>query len=289
MAETRKRGERDPKGRSGGFGETVKTAVVALGIALLIRTFLVQAFRIPSGSMEDTLLVGDFLLVDKITYGARVPFTDSRLPGLREPRRGDILVFKDPRTDRDFIKRCVATGGETITIRDDQVFIDELPLTEPYKVLKPYPGPSRRDFGPLQVPGKSLFMMGDNRNNSQDSRYWNALAPERVVGRAFVLYWSTDPDRAPRWVRDMREDWVKGLLQLVLGRPRIRRVGTWIAKDWSDVYAHGMAEAQKAPGLPAAAHAGTLPPSPPSAADSSAPPGAAADSAASPGAAPTDE
>jgi signal peptidase I len=242
-------------GKHGGFGETLKTAVIALLIALLIRTFLVQAFRIPSGSMEDTLLVGDFLLVDKITYGARVPGTDFRLPGLREPRRGDILVFKDPRTNRDYIKRCIAVGGENILIREDEVYIDGQPLEEPYKVLKPYPGPSRRNFGPLEVPDKSLFMMGDNRNNSQDSRYWNALDPDRVVGRAFVLYWSTDPARAPAFVRDMSEDWVKGLLQLVLGRPRVRRVGTWLAHDWTDVYARGMAATKEIPGLPGEAAA----------------------------------
>ncbi|MFN8178686.1 MAG: signal peptidase I [bacterium] len=236
------------RGQSGGFDETFKTIVIALAIALLIRTFLAQAFRIPSGSMEDTLLVGDFLLVDKVTYGAKVPFTDFRLPGLRDPRRGDIIVFKDPRTNRDYIKRCVAVGGENLLIRDNQVFINGKPLDEPYKALKPVPGPARSNFGPLRIPGKDLFMMGDNRNNSQDSRYWNALTPDRVVGRAFVLYWSTDPDRAPSWVQSMPETWVKGLLQLILGRPRITRVGRWLAKDWRPVYAKGMSA-----GAPAAA------------------------------------
>ncbi len=253
MAKSKERGGRT--GKHGGAGETLKTALIALAIALLIRTFLVQAFRIPSGSMEDTLLVGDFLLVDKITYGARIPGTDWRLPGLREPRRGDILVFKDPRTNRDYIKRCVAVGGETILIRQDEVYIDGHPLDEPYKVLKPYPGPSRRNFGPMEVPDEALFMMGDNRNNSQDSRYWNALDPDRVVGRAFVLYWSTDPTRAPTFVRDMNEDWVKGLLQLVLGRPRVRRVGTWLAHDWTDVYMRGMTATRDVPGLPGEAAA----------------------------------
>lgn len=256
MATPLKRGTDRAKRVHSGFGETVKTVVVALSIALLLRTFLVQAFRIPSGSMEDTLLVGDFLLVDKITYGARVPFTDWRLPGLREPRRGDILVFKDPRTDRDYIKRCVAVGGETIFIRDNQVFIDSKPLEEPYRVLKHYPGPTRSNFGPLKVAGKTLFMMGDNRNNSQDSRYWNALAPERVVGRAFVLYWSTDPNGAPSFVQGMSENWVKGLLQLILGRPRITRVGTWLARDWRPVYAKGL-DTTGGLGLPSAAAAAT--------------------------------
>jgi signal peptidase I len=216
--------------------ETIKTAIFALAIALFIRTFIVQAFRIPSGSMEDTLLIGDFLLVDKLTYGAKVPFTDRRLPGFRDPRRGDIIVFKDPRTNRDYIKRCIATDGETIEIKHNEVYIDGQVLPEPYKALKHVRGPVRDNFGPHTVQGGGLFMMGDNRNNSQDSRYWNDLDPGRVVGRAFVLYWSTDPDKAPRFVQRMSESWVKGFLQLFMGRPRLRRFGKWLAKDWSKTY-----------------------------------------------------
>jgi len=223
--------------RKAGSHETLKTAVYALLIALVIRTFLIQAFRIPSGSMEDTLLIGDFLLVDKITYGANIPGTRWRLPGFRNPRRGDILVFKDPRTNRDFIKRCVATGGETIEVKSNDVYIDGQPIPEPYKVLKPVRGPVREDYGPRQLPDATLFMMGDNRNNSQDSRYWNELDPARVVGRAFILYWSTDPERSPGWVRNMGESWVKGFLQLFLGMPRLRRVGKWLATDYGEVYA----------------------------------------------------
>jgi signal peptidase I len=215
--------------------------VIAIGIALFIRTFLVQAFRIPSGSMEDTLLIGDFLLVDKITYGAKVPFTEWRLPGLRDPRRGDIIVFKDPRTNRDYIKRCVATGGETIQLVDNVVSIDGKVLDEPYKAIKPVPGPVRDDFGPKTIRDQALFMMGDNRNNSQDSRYWNELDPGRVVGRAFVLYWSSDPERSPKWVRSMSESPMKGFLSLFLGRPRLARVGTWLAKDYQPVYEKGFA------------------------------------------------
>ena len=119
--------------------ESFRTIFWALVIAIVIRTFFVQAFRIPSGSMEDTLLIGDFLLVDKITFGARVPGTQFRLPGFREPRQGDIIVFKDPNTNRDFIKRCIAIGGETISIDDNQVSVNAEPLDEPYKYLKPVP------------------------------------------------------------------------------------------------------------------------------------------------------
>jgi len=230
--------------------ESFKTIVFAILIALFIRTFLVQAFRIPSGSMEDTLLVGDFLLVDKITYGAKIPGTDWRLPGLRDPRRGDIIVFKDPRTNRDYIKRAIAVGGETIELRSNVVSIDGRTLEEPYKAIKPVPGPVRDDFGPYHVRDEGLFMMGDNRNNSQDSRYWNELDPDRVVGRAFILYWSSDPNRSPQWVRTMDESPVKGFLSLFLGRPRLERVGTWLAHDYTPVYAQGSAAAAPASATP---------------------------------------
>ncbi len=224
------------------FSENTKTILIALVIALFIRTFFVQAFRIPSGSMEDTLLIGDFLLVDKITYGAKFPGTNWRLPGFREPRRGDILVFKDPRTNRDFIKRCVAVGGETIEVRENQVLIDGKPLDEPYKVLKWVPGIARENYGPRHIPEGTLFMMGDNRNNSQDSRYWNELDIDRVVGRAFVLYWSSDTETAPGWLAQVPDSPIplRGILSLFLGRPRLKRIGTWLAKDYSSVYREGM-------------------------------------------------
>ena len=219
----------------------MRTAVYALLIALFIRTFIVQAFRIPSGSMEETLLVGDFLLVDKLTYGAKVPGTKWRLPGFRDPRRGDIIVFKDPRTSRDYIKRCIATDGETVELKSNDVYIDGRLIAEPYRTLKGRVDPRHSNFGPRTITHGALFMMGDNRNNSQDARFWpefsNQLDPTRVVGRAFVLYWSTDPEGSPRWVRNMSESWVKGFLQLFLGRPRIKRVGRWLATNYTGVYA----------------------------------------------------
>lgn len=240
---SRERGKAASKAKPETFGDNVRTILFAVFIALVIRTFFIQAFRIPSGSMEDSLLVGDFLLVDKITYGAKIPFTEIRLPGLRDPRRGDIIVFKDPRTNRDFIKRCIATGGETLELRSNVVSINGKTLEEPYKAIKPVPGPVRENFGPYVVRDNALFMMGDNRNNSQDSRYWDALDPNRIVGRAFVLYWSSDPEGSPAWVRDMDETPLKGFLSLFLGRPRIRRVGTWLAKDFTPIYNQGFAAA----------------------------------------------
>jgi len=268
-------GPRKPKDA---FAENVRTLVYALAIALFIRTFLVQAFRIPSGSMEETLLVGDFLLVDKITLGARVPGTNWRLPGLRQPRRGDILVFKDPRTDRDFIKRCIGKGGETLKVVDNDVFINGHELPEPYKHIGPgggidlsnfpYRSAARREVKrwvqaermrsgiapttPMpdgyRIPDDRIFMMGDNRNNSADSREWGSLDKSRVVGRAFVLYWSSDPDHAPGWVRRMPENWVKGFFQLFLGRPRLRRLGTWLAHDYTDSYETALHATATAPG-----------------------------------------
>lgn len=259
------------------FAENVRTLVYALAIALFIRTFLVQAFRIPSGSMEETLLIGDFLLVDKVTFGANVPGTDWRLPGFRKPHRGDILVFKDPVTNRDFIKRCIGQGGETLKVVNNEVHIDGQPLTEPYKHVGPgsldlanfpYRTAARQELerwvaadrmrrgialdSPMpdgyRIPDDRIFMMGDNRNNSSDSRAWGSLEQSRVVGRAFVLYWSSDPDHAPRWVRNLPENWVKGFFQLFLGKPRLRRLGTWLAHDYSDIYDANPHTAVAAPG-----------------------------------------
>src|SRR5882762_2419930 len=117
--------------------EYVEAALWALIITLFLRAFVIQAFRIPSESMRDTLLVGDFLFVNKFEYGAKIPFTHIRLPGVRQPRRGDVIVFQFPQDpSKDFIKRCIATGGQTIEIKDKQVYVDGVKLREPYAVHK---------------------------------------------------------------------------------------------------------------------------------------------------------
>ena len=188
--------------------EYVEAALWALVLTLFLRAFVIQAFRIPSASMEETLLIGDFLFVNKFEYGPKIPFTNIRLPGLRAPKRGDVIVFQFPQDpSKDFIKRCVATGGQTLEVRDKQVFVDGRRMVEPYAIhsdpnVRPAGYDYRDNFGPVTVGDHQLFMMGDNRDNSNDSRYWGALPMNLVKGHALFLYWSWDGDRNwPRWNR----------------------------------------------------------------------------------------
>jgi len=172
--------------------EYIEVIVISVILALFVRTFVVQAFRIPSGSMEDTLLVGDFLLVSKFLYW----FTD--------PKPDDIIVFKYPLDpSRDFIKRCVAVQGQTVEIRDKELLVDgrriSLPPQGKHVDSATYPlGTNTRDnFGPVTVPPGHVFVLGDNRDNSRDSRYWGFLNEKLIKGKAFVLYWS--------WRREARD------------------------------------------------------------------------------------
>jgi len=157
--------------------------------------------------MMDTLLVGDYILVNKFLYGPEIPLTELHLPALRDPRRGDIIVFKYPQDEkRDFIKRIVATGGERVQIRGHQVLVNGKPLNEPYTKFADsgirggdaYCGYA---YGcePTLVPPDSYFVMGDNRDNSQDSRYWGFVKRDKIKGKAFLIYWSWDGDR--HWLR----------------------------------------------------------------------------------------
>ena len=178
--------------------EYVETGLWVVALTFLLRAFVIQAFRIPSESMMPTLLKGDFLFVNKFEYGPKIPFTRVRLPGIRAPRRGDVIVFRNPRDPRqDLIKRCIATGGETIEIRNKQVIVDGDTLREPYAIrvdqsIRP-PGFEPRDnFGPYTLGPGELFMMGDNRDNSNDSRFWGPVKMDLVKGRAMFIYFSTD-------------------------------------------------------------------------------------------------
>jgi signal peptidase I len=189
--------------------EYAEAIVIAILLALVIRTLIVQAFTIPSGSMMDTLLVGDYILVNKFLYGPELPLTDYRLPALRSPHRGDIIVFKYPQDERrDFIKRIIGTPGDTVLVRGHTVYVNGKPLVEPYtrKLESPLGDRGQPTFcgyayacEPTTVPADSYFVMGDNRDNSQDSRYWGFVRREKIKGKAFLIYWSWDSDR--HWLR----------------------------------------------------------------------------------------
>jgi signal peptidase I len=205
--------------------EYVEAALWALVLTFLLRAFVIQAFRIPSESMLDTLLVGDFLFVNKFEFGPKIPFTHVRLPGLRAPRTGDIIVFQFPgNPSQDFIKRCIATGGQTVEVRDKRVYVDGQPSPAADRLAvhrdpslqpcvpdaPPYPEDAslrqcRDEFGPFRVPPGRLFMMGDNRENSNDSRFWGTVPMDYVKGRALFIYWSWDSAHFhPRWERLLR-------------------------------------------------------------------------------------
>ncbi|MBM3306772.1 MAG: signal peptidase I [Candidatus Eisenbacteria bacterium] len=185
-----------PGRRKGYFRDFVETVLTAVALALVLRAFVVQTFRIPSGSMEDTLLVGDFLIVNKFLYGIKVPFTDTRLPGIRDPRYGDVVVFEYPNPDararkENYVKRVIGTPGDVVALRNNALFLNGERKEETFVKLKP-PTPRWADFGPIKVPEGSLFMMGDNRNWSADSRDWGFLDIGRVKGKAVMIYWSWD-------------------------------------------------------------------------------------------------
>ena len=197
--------------------EYFESIVVAVILALFVRTFVFQAFKIPTGSMKPNLLVGDHLLVNKFIFApAATPLERALLP-TRDVRRGDILVFKFPEEpERDFIKRTIGLPGETVELRNQTVLINGQPLTEPYANYLFPPADDtqadsfdiRRRYGPVTVPSGHYFMMGDNRDDSQDSRFWGFLPAHYIKGRALFIYWSFDvPDDgtsagfAPRWGR----------------------------------------------------------------------------------------
>jgi signal peptidase I len=167
--------------------------VLAVGLALFVRTFFIQAFRIPSESMEDTLLVGDFLFANKLLYGPKLPFADVRLPAFRDPKPGDIIIFKYPQDPKvDYIKRCVAVEGQTVELIDDQLYVDGVLRDEPFSKYVFGSRPDRH-FGPFMVPAGHIFMMGDNRDNSADSRAWGPLDKKLISGKAMFIYFSWNP------------------------------------------------------------------------------------------------
>jgi signal peptidase I len=194
--------------------ELFEALFVALILAVFIRTYFVQAFKIPSGSMEDTLLIGDHLLVNKFLYGTRLPVIDREVLQVRTPERGDVIVFEFPQDAgepyfkrRDFIKRVVGLPGDVVEIRNKQVYVNGQSLNFPQEVHKEQdvlpPEVSPRDFlRAVRVPEGKYFAMGDNRDRSFDSRFWGFVDHSKIRGKAWVKYWSWDPDKGgPRWDR----------------------------------------------------------------------------------------
>ncbi len=181
--------------------EYAESIIVAILLALVIRTFVVQAFKIPSGSMEDTLLIGDHLLVTKFLYGTKIPFTDTKILTIRDPRRGDVVVFEYPEdASKDFIKRVVGLPGDVVEGKEKKVFVNGKPFENPYEIHKeqeviPKAQNPRDTFGPVTVPADSYFVMGDNRDRSYDSRFWGFVKSSKIKGKAFIKYWSWDSDK----------------------------------------------------------------------------------------------
>lgn len=214
------------------FDNWMRSLGMALVLFLLIRTFLIEAFQIPSGSMERTLLAGDFLFVNKAVYGAQIPGTKARLPGYESPRRGDVIVFAYPKNpELNYVKRVIGMAGDTVEMRHGEVRVNGRRLVEPY-VQRVDPShdvsdpefawqrdyfvgapddvrrlrPTRNSWGPLVVPPGKFFVLGDNRDNSADSRYWGFVDAKAVKGRPLVVYFSYDREahQALPWLTDIR-------------------------------------------------------------------------------------
>jgi signal peptidase I len=219
--------------------EWFKSLAIALLLFLVIRTFVIEAFRIPTGSMETTLLVGDFLLVNKAVYGAQVPGTAVRLPSFGEPDRGDVVVFTPPHEpDKNYVKRLVGLPGDTLFMRDKVLFVNGIPVAEPYaRHGDPMdvhdPGmrwqldhlldqsqrlqyrPSRDNWGPVTVPADRYFVLGDNRDDSQDSRYWGFVDQVAIKGKPLFVYYSFNPRtlRHAPWLTEIRWDRIGGAIE----------------------------------------------------------------------------
>jgi len=221
----------NPKPPKGFIREWVEAILVALVIALVLRTFVVQAFKIPSSSMEDTLLIGDHLLVNKFIFGTKAPFMDGRFLQIREPERGDVIVFEFPPDTfderlafwqkRDFIKRVIGLPGDKVEVRDKTVFINDKEFHVEQEVFKDsslrdrcfeigdwrkrmrIPSSRERDcMLPTTVPEGHYFVLGDNRDRSHDSRFWGFVPMENIKGLAFIKYWSWDANE--NWPRFSR-------------------------------------------------------------------------------------
>ena len=190
------------------FREYAEAIIMALVLALFIRTFIVQAFKIPSGSMIPTLQIGDHILVNKLAYGVRMPFLEHYLVRYGSVQRGDVVVFIYPEDrSKDFIKRVIGLPGDTVEVRNKKIFINGKQIDDPHAYFAGYDPTvgavgSGDDYGPKVVPQNHIFVMGDNRDRSYDSRFWGFVDLDDVRGKAFLIYWSWDgTDRWVRWER----------------------------------------------------------------------------------------
>lgn len=190
---TKQTGEKHKKSL---FREYLEAAIIAIFLALFIRAFVIQAFKIPSGSMEPTLLVGDHILVNKFIYGIKVPFINKTIISISKPKRGDIAVFIYPLDmKKDFIKRVIGLPGEKIEIINRNILINGNLFDDPFGVYD-RGSKENKKLGPIIVPANSIFVMGDNRDHSYDSRYWGVVPLELLKGKAIIVYWSW-----PHWKR----------------------------------------------------------------------------------------
>ena len=194
--------------KSAKIREYAEAIIIAILIAAFIRTFVVQAFKIPSGSMKPTLEIGDHILVNKFSYGVKLPYLRNTIIPVGQPRRGDIAVFIYPEDkSKDFIKRVIAVGGDTVEIRNKKLFVNGEAVDDPHgvhveDVIYPRAIQRRDNFGPVRVPEGTLFVMGDNRDQSYDSRFWGFVKLEDVIGKAFIIYFSWDSENSGvRWGR----------------------------------------------------------------------------------------
>jgi signal peptidase I len=204
MAENNKTKEK----RKSKVKEYVESIIIAILIALFIRTFIICAYKIPSRSMVPTLLVGDHILVSKFIYGIKIPLLRKTIVPISNPQRGDIVVFIYPNDrSKDFIKRVIGVAGDKIEIKNKKIFINDKEYKDSYgiysdSVIYPASIQPRDNFGPVTVPEKSIFVMGDNRDESLDSRFWGFVNLKDVEGKAFIIYWSWNrEDHNLRWQR----------------------------------------------------------------------------------------
>ena len=220
-----------------GLADWMRSVVVALLLFLVVRAWVVEAFKIPTGSMEGTLLVGDFLLVNKAIYGATLPGLEWHIPAFAEPEWGDVVVFHPPHEpEKNYVKRIVGVPRDTLEMRDKRLFRNGVPVDEPYARYLDRRGdavhpdmrwqsnhliastrrryePTRDNWGPIVVPPGRYFVLGDNRDNSEDSRYWGFVARDRIRGKPWRVYYSFEP------VPESRFAWLQSIRWGRLGAP----------------------------------------------------------------------